>query len=63
VNVPSECAAGGRGIQEVILAGLNPAGYAAAYPTCDITRADMDLNGAVNTVDIPPFVSYLLTAQ
>jgi hypothetical protein len=39
-----------------VLALSDPAGYAAAYPDCDILNADINCDGAVNAFDIDPFV-------
>jgi hypothetical protein len=36
-----------------------PAGYQAQFPNCDINNGDVNLDGAVNTFDIDPFVQYL----
>ncbi len=52
--------ADGIDIQFFIFALLDPAGYMAAYPFCDINRADMDLNGVVDLADVEPFVALLL---
>jgi len=38
---------------------LDPAGYHTAYPTCSITRADMNGDGAVNGRDTQGFVNSL----
>ena len=46
-------------IDPFVLALTDPAGYAAAYPNCDLMLADIDENGAVNTFDIDPFVQLL----
>lgn len=53
-------AANGLDIPFFIFALLDPAGFVAAYPFCDINRADMDLNGVVDLADVEPFVSLLL---
>jgi len=37
----------------------DPAGYASAFPTCEISAADTDGNGEVNVFDIDPFVLLL----
>lgn len=50
----------GIDIQFFILALLDPAGFEAAYPFCEILRADMDLNGVVDLADVEPFVRLLL---
>ena len=38
-----------------------PEDYAAAYPQCDIDRADMDGNSSVNSADIAGFMNHLLS--
>ena len=42
------------------LAMLDPVAYAAAYPSCNVHRADMDSNGVQDGRDIAGFVSALL---
>ena len=42
-----------------VLALTNPAGYAAAFPECDINNADVNEDGAVSVGDIGPFVQLL----
>ena len=39
---------------------VDPAGYGAAYPECDIGRADMNADGAADGLDVQPFVDALL---
>lgn len=39
-----------------VLALIDPAGYATAYPTCDLTLGDLNLDGSTNGLDIVPFV-------
>ncbi len=46
-------------IDPFVLALTDPAGYAAAYPDCDIRLADLNDDGAVNAFDIDPFVALL----
>lgn len=43
------------------LALVDPVGYAATYPVCDVTLADINDSGTVDGVDIPGFVNELLT--
>lgn len=43
-------------------AGHEAAGYESAYPTCQITRANLNGDGAMNGLDIPPFVACVLNA-
>ncbi|MGH6958864.1 MAG: hypothetical protein ACREE7_00120, partial [Dongiaceae bacterium] len=47
-------------IDPFVLALLDPAAYAAAYPDCDIDLADVNGDGVVNNFDIDPFVELLL---
>jgi len=49
-------------IDPFTLALTDPAGYAAAYPNCDIDLADINADGQVNAFDIDPFVD-LLTGE
>ena len=42
-----------------VLALVNPAGYATAYPDCNILNADCNGDGNINALDIDPFVSAL----
>ena len=37
----------------------DPAGYAAAYPDCDILSGDINGDGSTNFSDINPFVGVL----
>jgi hypothetical protein len=46
-------------ISPFILALTNPAGYAAAYPDCNILNGDINGDGELNNFDISPFVSLL----
>ncbi|MGE0481067.1 MAG: hypothetical protein AB7Q17_11405 [Phycisphaerae bacterium] len=46
-------------IDPFVLALTDPASYAAAFPTCDISRADVNDDGLVNNFDIDPFVALL----
>jgi hypothetical protein len=52
----------GYDIDPFVLALTDPAGYAAAFPTCDMRTADLNYDGAVNGYDIDPFVA-VLTGQ
>ncbi|TWT45977.1 hypothetical protein RAS1_24130 [Phycisphaerae bacterium RAS1] len=47
-------------INPFVLALIDPAGYRAAYPECNIMACDIDGNGAVEVLDINPFVALLL---
>jgi parallel beta-helix repeat protein len=47
-------------IDGFVLALLNPAGYAAAYPHCRHDTADMNGDGAVDTADIDGFVAAIV---
>jgi hypothetical protein len=42
------------------LALANPAGYAAAFPNCNILRGDMNLDVAVDGADVQLFVNTIL---
>ena len=42
-----------------VLALIDPAGYATAYPNCDIMLADINGDGVVDAFDIDPFVELL----
>jgi hypothetical protein len=46
-------------IDPFLLALFDPAGYAAAFPDCDISAADASGNGAVDFFDIDPFLGIL----
>jgi hypothetical protein len=46
-------------IDPFVMALTDPAGYASAFPTCEISAADTDGNGEVNVFDIDPFVLLL----
>ena len=46
-------------IDPFVLALTDPAGYAAAWPDCDIMLADCNGDGEVNAFDIDPFVELL----
>jgi hypothetical protein len=52
----------GADIDAFVLALTDPAGYAAAYPACDIKNGDCNSDGTINGLDIDPFVT-LLTAN
>jgi hypothetical protein len=49
-------------IDPFVLALTNPAGYAAAFPNCDINQGDINGDNAVNNFDIDPFVACLTQA-
>ncbi|MCG3127758.1 MAG: hypothetical protein CHACPFDD_02630 [Phycisphaerae bacterium] len=49
----------GFDIDPFTLALSDPAGYAAAYPACDINNGDVNVDGSVNGFDIDPFVGLL----
>ena len=49
-------------IDPFVLALSDPAGYAAAYPECNLLTADCNGDGDVNSFDIDPFVA-LLTGE
>lgn len=52
----------GKDVSAFVVAMLSPGNYATKYPHCLVSNADIDLNSAVNTSDIAPFVT-LLTAN
>lgn len=47
-------------VEPFILALLNPAGYAVAYPDCNRDLADVNGDGSVDAFDIEPFVMLLV---
>ena len=47
-------------IDPFVLALTDPAGYAAAFPNCDIMLADCNQDGVVDAFDIDPFVELLI---
>ena len=47
-------------IPALILALLDPAGYAAAYPNCDGDLADLNCDSVVDVLDVDPFVALLV---
>ena len=47
-------------IDAFVLALLDPAGYATAYPTCALNNADLNGDGSNDGADIQPFVAALL---
>ena len=51
----------GLDIHAFVLALLDPANYAALYPTCDPLNADLDLSGEVSLLDIPILINMLLS--
>ena len=70
-GIPDECqglkgdmncdgAVNGQDIDGFALALLDPAGYAAQYPACNILHGDFTGDGAVNGLDIDAFVAVLL---
>ncbi len=50
----------GRDIGPLVLALFNPAGYEAAYPTCNVNHADVNCDGLIDELDVEPFVASLL---
>ncbi len=46
-------------IEPFTAALLDPPGYSARWPDCDIRSADVDGDGAINAFDIEPFVQML----
>jgi hypothetical protein len=49
----------GYDVSAFVLALVNPVGYEAAYPDCNILNADCNGDGSLNALDIDPFVSAL----
>lgn len=47
-------------IEPFVQAVLDPAGYEAAFPSCDINNGDLSNDGAVGELDVAPFVQCLL---
>ena len=47
-------------IDAFVLALVDPVGYAAVFPGCDIMLADMNGDGAVDTADIDGFVAAII---
>ena len=47
-----DCQVDAADIEPFILALFDPVGYAAAYPACDLLRADMNGDDVVNALDI-----------
>jgi hypothetical protein len=47
-------------IDPFVMALVDPAGYAAAYPACDRMRADINGDGRVDAFDIDPFVECII---
>lgn len=43
-----------------VLALLDPAGYAAEYPSCDLDLADLNEDGSADGLDIQLFVNVLI---
>jgi len=46
-------------IDPFVLALSNPAGYAQAFPDCDLRNGDINGDGVVNNFDIDPFVALI----
>ncbi len=55
-----DSAVNGEDIAAFLLAIIDPAGYAAAYPTCDVYGGDLNCDGSVDAADIEPFVNCVL---
>lgn len=47
-------------IDPFVLALTDPAGYAAAFPGCDVCTGDVNSDGLFNNFDIDPFVACIL---
>jgi hypothetical protein len=46
-------------VDPFVLALVDPAGYSAQYPECDLLRADCNGDGVVNAFDIDGFIELL----
>jgi hypothetical protein len=55
-----DCAGDALDVDAFVLALLDPAGYAAAYPTCDLFNADTLPDGNVDGADVQGFVDLLI---
>ena len=49
-------------IDPFLMALFDPAGYATAYPDCDVSTADVSGSGTVDFFDIDPFLECLFGA-
>jgi len=47
-------------VEPFVVALLDPAGYAAAFPNCNVQTADMNGDGTINGLDISGFVKCVL---
>ena len=71
-GVPDECEPGRLGdmncddevseldVDAFVLALIDPAGYATAYPNCNINLADCNWDGNLNSLDIDSFIELLI---
>lgn len=50
-------------IDPFVLALLDPDGYAASFPNCDINLADANGDTFINSFDIDPFVALILSGE
>lgn len=57
-----DCAVNNFDIDAFVLAILDPADYAAAYPACPIINADTNNDDLVNNFDIDPFLQCVLSS-
>jgi len=55
-----DCAVDLPDVDAFVLALLDPAGYAAAHPACDILHGDMQPDGNVNGGDVQGFIDQLV---
>ncbi len=51
----------GRDIAAFVTATVDPAGYASAFPSCNILNADTDTSGTADAADIATFAALLLS--
>lgn len=50
-------------LSAIVMALLDSTAYSAAYPACDISRADLNADSAVNGLDIADFIAELLSGE
>jgi len=60
-DVNCDGAIDGRDIAAFVTATVDPAGYDAAFPSCNILNADTDSSGTADTADIASFAALLLS--
>jgi hypothetical protein len=55
-----DCSLNAFDIEPFLVALIDPAGYAVAYPDCDIRLADVNGSGSIDSFDIEPFIDLLV---